>query len=92
MADDRWTEYLEAASEHLRATRRAVEQGAASPEPPGHPAGVLPDDLEPQVRRLALAYDQLALEVATRMADVQCHLAARRVEAPSVPHYVDRMA
>lgn len=92
MPDDTWSEYLEAASAHLRAARRAVEQGTASPEPPGPPAGVLPDDLQPQVRRLALAYDQLALEVATRMADVQHHLAPRRAEARSRPHYVDQRA
>ncbi len=92
MADDTWPDYLEAAAEHLRAARRAVEQGTASPEPPGHPAGALPDELQPQARRLALAYDQLALEVATRMADMQCHLAPPRVESRSVPHYVDQMA
>jgi hypothetical protein len=92
MADDTWADYLEAASEHLRAARRAVEQGAASPDPPRHPAGTLPDELQPEVRRLALAYDQLALEVATRMADMQCHLTPPRVEAQSLPHYVDQMA
>lgn len=92
MADDSWTEYLEAASMHLRAARRALERGTASPEPPGHPAGVLPEELQPQARRLALAFDQLALEVATRMADMTCHLAAPRVEVPSLPYYVDQRA
>ncbi len=46
MADDTWADYLEAASEHLRAARRAVEQGTASPEPPGHPPGSLPDEFD----------------------------------------------
>jgi hypothetical protein len=92
MADDTWTDYLEAASEHLRATRLSVELGRASPEPPEPPEGSVPDELSPRVRRLVLAYDQLALEVATRLEDMTGHLAPPRVEPPSLPHYVDRKA
>jgi hypothetical protein len=92
MGTESWAEYLEAATEHLRATRRAVELGAASPEPPAHPAEPLPGELQPQARRLALAYDQLALEVATRMTEIEGRLAPRRVEAPAIAYYVDQMA
>jgi hypothetical protein len=92
MPDDDWAEYLEAAAAHLRTSRRAFEQGAASPDPPAHPAGSLPDELQPQVRRLALAYDQLALEVATRLAGMEHRLAPPRVGAPSPPFYVDQRA
>ena len=92
MADDTWADYLEAASAHLRAARRAVEHGHAAPEPPGHPVGPLPGEFAPQAQRLALAYDQLALEVATRMADMTCHLPPPRTEPPSLPHYVDQRA
>lgn len=87
-----WAEYLEAASEHLRASRRAVEHGGPSPEPPAHPAVPLPDGLQPHALRLALAYDQLALEVATRMADIESRHTRPRVEALSTPSYVDQMA
>ncbi len=92
MAYDSWAEYLEAASAHLQASRRAVEQATASPEPPPHPAEPLPDELQSQARRLAVAYDQLALEVATRLTDIESRLAPRRVEAPSLPHYIDQRA
>jgi hypothetical protein len=92
MSSASWADYLADASEHLRASRRAVEEGVTSPDPPTHPAGPLPQDLEPQARRLALAYDQLALEVATRMTDIECRLATPRVEAPTQPHYVDQKA
>ncbi len=92
MPGDTWTEYLEAATDHLERSRRAIEQGAVSPDPPGRPAGPLPDELQPRVRWLALAYDQLALEVATRMADLDSRLTAPRIEAPSPAYYVDQRA
>ena len=92
MPDDNWPEYLDAAAAHLREARRAVEQGAVSPDPPAHPAGPLPDELQPQVRWLALAYDQLALEVSTRLAGMDTRLGAPRLEAPSPAYYVDQRA
>jgi hypothetical protein len=93
MADDSWPEYLEAAAEHLHATRQAVEHGATSPEPPAHPVGPLPEELAPRAQRLALAYDQLALEVSTHMAQIECRLAPPpRAETPPDPHYVDQRA
>ncbi|HTU38421.1 MAG TPA: hypothetical protein VMF35_10400 [Acidimicrobiales bacterium] len=92
MSEHSWTEYLAAASEHLAASRRAVEQGAASPDPPAHPAGPLPEELASQAQRLADAFDQLALEVATRMTDIELHLGPRRVDVPAGPYYVDQMA
>jgi hypothetical protein len=92
MGCDSWADYLDAATEHLRATRRAVELGAPSPEPPAQPAEPLPDELQSRARRLALAYDQLALEVATRMTEIECRLATPRVEAPPIAYYVDQMA
>jgi flagellin-specific chaperone FliS len=71
VACDTWTEYLEAATEHLRATRLAIELGAPSPEPPAPPAGPVPIELEPKVRQLVVGYDQLALEVDTRRTDME---------------------
>jgi flagellin-specific chaperone FliS len=71
VACDTWAEYLPAATEHLRATRLAIELGTPSPEPPAPPAGPVPDGLQAKVRQLVVGYDQLALEVDTRMTDME---------------------
>jgi flagellin-specific chaperone FliS len=71
VACETWAEYLPAATEHLRATRLAIELGAPSPEPPAPPAGPVPVDLQAKVRQLVVGYDQLALEVDTRMTEME---------------------
>ncbi len=90
MDSDPWAEYLAAVSEHLWISRRAVEEGAAIPSPPSHPAGPVPDELGDQVHRLAVAYDQFALEVTTRMVDIGRCLRARRATTLLHPQFVDR--
>jgi len=92
MPKDTWAEYLEAASAHLHASRRAVEQGAVTPDPPDHPAGPPPDGFEPRLRRLAVAYDQLTTEVVTRMADLGWRPMPPRAELPSPAYYIDQRA
>ena len=90
MDNDPWAEYLAAVSDHLRTARRAVEDGEASPAPPPHPAGPVPDELGDQVRRLAVAYDQLVLEVMTRLQDIGPCLRGRRPATLPRPQFVDR--
>jgi hypothetical protein len=92
MAPSQWADYLEAASEHLRLTRLAVEAGASGPPGPVRPTEPLPDDLRDRVLVLASAYDQLALEVSTRMSDIQRYRRARVLRAPPTSHFVDRRA
>lgn len=92
MAPRQWAEYLAAASEHLRVSRAAVEAGRAAPPGPVRPTGPLPGELADQVQLLASAYDQLALEVSTRMSDIRRY---RRAPAPPPrpsSHFVDRRA
>ncbi|HXZ61616.1 MAG TPA: hypothetical protein VEG62_02660 [Acidimicrobiales bacterium] len=87
-----WAEYLEAATAHLHATRRAVERGAPSPPEPARPAGPLPDGLRPEAQRLSMAYDQLALEAATRLAEIGARLTGPRRAAAPPPQFVDHRA
>jgi len=90
MASDPWAEYLAAVSEHLRVSRRAVEEGATIPPPPPHPSGPMPDELGERVRRMVVAYDQFALEVTTRLADIGAHLRGYRAMTRPHPQFVDR--
>ncbi len=92
MATNQWPEYLEAASEHLRLTRMAVEAGDPGPPGPPRPTALPPEDLLDRVQRLASAYDQLALEVATRLSDIQRYRRGRVLQAPPTSHFVDRRA
>jgi hypothetical protein len=92
MPDPAWADYLEAVGAHLHQARRAVEEGRTSPDPPPRPTGTPPDALQPRARRLALAYDQLALEVATRLAGLEVRVTPRRPESPAPAYYVDRKA
>src|SRR5208283_1520514 len=71
MAPHEWADYLEAASEHLRLTRLAVEAGCPGPPGAARPTEPLPDELRDRVQLLAMGYDQLALEVSTRMTQIQ---------------------
>ena len=92
MARAPWADYLAALSEHLLLSRRAVEAGAAAPTPPPHPSEPMPGELGDQAHRLAIAYDQLALEVATRMDDIGAHLPGARAGTLPRPQFVDRKA
>jgi hypothetical protein len=67
MSPPTWDEYLAEASAHLAAVRASSELGASPPNPPARPEGPPPEDRLDQVRSLAMGYDQLALEVLTRM-------------------------
>ena len=90
MAPDQWSEYLEAACDHLRRTRLAVEAG--------HPARR--DRLAlPGLRRTSSwaassfsrpGYDQLALEVSTRMSEMKRYRRNHVPTAPPASHFVDQ--
>ncbi|MHB1087756.1 MAG: hypothetical protein ACYC19_03200 [Acidimicrobiales bacterium] len=83
MSPPTWDEYLAEASAHLAAVRATSELGAPPPNPPARPEGPPPEDRLEHVRSLALGYDQLALELLTRMQAMD----QRRPLAPSKnPH------
>jgi hypothetical protein len=67
MSSPTWDEYLAEASAHLMALRALSEVGAPPPTPPERPVDPMPDECREQVRHLAIGYDQLALELITRM-------------------------
>jgi hypothetical protein len=90
MANDQWADYLEAACDHLRRTRLAVEAGNAGPPGPPRPAGSPPDELLGRVQLLAAGYDQLALEVATRLSVMQRYRRAHVPQVAPVSHFVDQ--
>jgi len=85
MADDQWAEYLDAACERL-----AVEAGQPGPTGPAHPTAPLPDELRGRVQVLAAGYDQLALEVSTRLSDLQRFRRSHVPPPPPVSHFVDQ--
>ena len=90
MATDQWADYLEAACEHLRQSRLAVEAGCAGPPGPPRPTAPLPDELRGRVQLLAAGYDQLALEVSTRMAQMQRYRRTHLPPAPPASQFVDQ--
>lgn len=63
-----WDEYLAEASAHLADVRQAVEWGAPPPPGPERPAGPIPQHRRREAQRLAVGYDQLALEIVARMS------------------------
>jgi hypothetical protein len=90
MAPDQWADYLEAACEHLRQARLAVEAGCAAPPGPPRPSAVLPDELRGRVQLLAAGYDQLALEVSTHMSEMQRYRRSHLPPMPPASHFVDQ--
>jgi hypothetical protein len=90
MATDQWADYLEAACDHLRQTRLTLEAGAAGPPGPPRPTAPLPDELRGRVQLLAAGYDQLALEVSTRMSALQRYRRTPVPPAPPASHFVDQ--
>ncbi len=92
MAPEEWADYLEAASEHLRQTRLAVDAGRAGPPGPGRPTEPLPDELRDRAELLALGYDQLALEVSTRMSEIRRYRRGPTLHAPPSSQFVDHRA
>jgi hypothetical protein len=90
MASGEWVEYLDAACEHLRRTREAVERGDAGPSGPARPTTPLPDELRTRVQVLASGYDQLALEVATRLSSLRRYRRSQAQSAPRTSHFVDQ--
>jgi hypothetical protein len=90
MAPDEWVDYLEEACEHLRRSRLAVEAGSPGSPGPMRPTGPAPEEVRGRVQILAAGYDQLALEVASRLSEIQ---RSRRVHVPQTPptsHFVDQ--
>jgi hypothetical protein len=90
MALDQWADYLEAACEHLRRTRLAVEAGHPGPDGPPRPSGPPPEELRSRVQLLAAGYDQLALEVATHLSVMQRYRRTHAAPAPPTSHFVDQ--
>jgi hypothetical protein len=90
MAPDQWADYLEAACEHLRQTRLAVEAGQPGPPGPPRPSGSPPEEVRSRVLLLAAGYDQLALEVATRLSVLQRYRRSHVPQAPPASHFVDQ--
>ncbi|MHB1209904.1 MAG: hypothetical protein ACYC1I_09395 [Acidimicrobiales bacterium] len=70
MSTPTWREYLAEATDHLAAVRALSEIGAPPPTPPVRPTDPMPEEYRDQVHHLALGYDQLALEIVTRMAAI----------------------
>ena len=70
MSPPTWDEYLAEASAHLAAVRASSDLGMAPPTPPARPEGPPPDECIDQVRHLAMGYDQLTLELLTRMEEM----------------------
>ncbi len=66
-----WDEYLAEASAHLSAVRRAAEWGTPPPPGPARPEGPIPEHRRREAQRLALGYDQLAVEVVARMSAIE---------------------
>jgi hypothetical protein len=66
-----WDEYLTQATLHLAALRRAAEVGLPAPAALERPQGPMPDDRREAAARLAVGYDQLAVEVTTRMSSIE---------------------
>jgi hypothetical protein len=92
MTQTAWTDYLEAAGRHLSASRAAVIAGTAIPSSPPRPSGSIPEDLVHRADALALGYDLLALEVQTRMADIQRRRRSLLEPALPVARFVDQHA
>ena len=78
-----WPEYLAEATAHLAAVRALSELGAPPPSPPQRPVDPMPEECREQVRHLALGYDQLAVELVTRMEALGQR---RRIAQPRSPH------
>jgi hypothetical protein len=90
MAPHQWADYLEEACEHLRQSRLAVEAGAPGPPGPTRPSVPLPEELRGRAQLLAAGYDQLALEVSTRMSDLQRYRRGPSPQAPPASQFVDQ--
>jgi len=68
-----WTEYLAEATLHLSNLRASSELGLAPSSPPLRPVDPMPPEHREEVALLALGYDQLALEIVTRMQTMEPH-------------------
>jgi hypothetical protein len=90
MASDQWSDYLEAACEHLRQTREAMERGEPGPPGPARPTTPPPEDVRSRVQVLASGYDQLALEVSTRLSSLQRYRRSQAQSAPRASQFVDQ--
>ncbi len=93
MSPPTWDEYLAAATAHLEAVRALSEQGAPPPRPPERPEVAMPEEHRAQARALALGYDQLALELMTRMEAISQFRSVTRTTSPHQEgrqaHYLD---
>jgi hypothetical protein len=93
MPSPTWDEYLAAATAHLDAVRAVSERGAAPPSAPVRPVDPMPEECRERVRFLAMGYDQLAVELVTRLEIVAQRRRVVQSRNPlheSTPaHYID---
>jgi hypothetical protein len=91
-----WDEYLEQATLHLVALRRAAELGLSAPAPPPRPEGHVPDHRRAAAERLAVGYDQLAVEVTMRLSGLEQRRSWRTDRnphrEPRPAHFIDTPA
>jgi hypothetical protein len=91
-----WDEYLEQATMHLAALRRSAELGLSAPDPPLRPNGRLPVYRRAAAERLAIGYDQLAIEVTTRLSGLEQRRSTRPERnphrEPRPAHFIDTPA
>jgi len=76
----------------LTALRLAAEQGEEPPTPPPHPVGPIPVERRAEAQRLAVGYDQLAVEVVSLMSMIdQRRFSSRRNphQEQGPPRYID---
>lgn len=88
MSAPTWTEYLNDLSSHLVAMRYVAENGAPPPESPRLPSCPIPDGCREEALRLAMEFDQLAVEMSARMAAIDRRLSPARRS----PHQFLRVA
>lgn len=88
MSSHTWSEFLAEARDHLSASRIAAETGSSPPVPPELPMLPIPEEFVDEARELAFGYDQLAAEVAERMAAIE----RRFTSIHRSPHQEDRPA
>lgn len=72
MSSPTWDEYLAEATNYLESVRQAAEVFAVPLlAPPERPSDPIPDNHREAARELSYAYDQLASEIAARMAIIE---------------------
>jgi hypothetical protein len=91
MPQREWAEYLSEVAAHLSASRAAIEMGSIVPPSPEAPSEPMGEEFQSQAQLLAAGYDQLALEVSTRMSDIQRHRRATQLSVRPNAQFFDQL-